>query len=250
MSTPRIEEEKSRVLPYRLRWTRAHNAIYWTDEKLARDDALTFWQTLSTIIILNEYMLTEFLVKVTTRNQNKMEEEILEQESCVGITMSSSNRAHARFLSMRTSRKLIRLISRSDQRVHDVSPSEVPDVQVRKQLNDKLTRFVSNHQDKKKLVDELCIDSDDAYESMGVSTKETIWKRGHIEALELCELWQRVQYEYCRKYKNPQDVFSVTTENQYHRRTKIRISKTNCCNSRNFGTKRLRVPSSWSIRKG
>ena len=28
ISTSRIEERKSRVLPYRFRWTRAHNAIY------------------------------------------------------------------------------------------------------------------------------------------------------------------------------------------------------------------------------
>ena len=73
-----------------------------------------------------------------------------------------------------TCRKLVRLVSRIDQRVHGVSQAEDQDFQVRKQLIGKLTRLVLNDQDKKKLMDELCIGSDDAYESVGASARETV----------------------------------------------------------------------------
>ena len=43
-----------------------------------------------------------------------------------------------------------------------------------------------------------------------------------------------------------QYVYTASVQNQYHRRTKIRISRINCFNSRNYGTKHLWDPSSWS----
>ena len=61
------------MLPRKLRWRRAHDAVYWFDLKLAEYEGLTFRQTLSNAIIRNE----PCLVKVGNRTQCDTEDEVL-----------------------------------------------------------------------------------------------------------------------------------------------------------------------------
>ena len=57
----RIDEGKPRLLPYRLKWRRPHDAIYGFDLKLAKDEGLIgiFWKTFSKALKLKDSMLAD-----------------------------------------------------------------------------------------------------------------------------------------------------------------------------------------------
>ena len=41
------------MLQYKLKWKRHHDAIHWFDLKIAQNEGLIFWETLSNVIILH-----------------------------------------------------------------------------------------------------------------------------------------------------------------------------------------------------
>ena len=65
--TPRVEEGRPRMIPYRLQWGRAHNAIDRFDSKLAQNKGCEFRQTNSNAVVLFASMPTDCLVKVVRR---------------------------------------------------------------------------------------------------------------------------------------------------------------------------------------
>ena len=75
--TPRYELNGPRKIAYTLKWGRMHNAIFWSDLRLAQNSGLDSWQTINNAITLYESMPANCLVKVVKRNVDDTKVEIL-----------------------------------------------------------------------------------------------------------------------------------------------------------------------------
>ena len=53
-----------RRFPQKMEWRRDHDAVYWFDLKIAQHRGLVFWQSMLHVIILNDSMSAECLLKV------------------------------------------------------------------------------------------------------------------------------------------------------------------------------------------
>ena len=74
---PSIRTERTRKIAYTLKWGRMHNAIFWSDLRLAQNSGLDSWQTINNAITLYDYLPANCLVKVVKRNVDDTEAEIL-----------------------------------------------------------------------------------------------------------------------------------------------------------------------------
>ena len=58
--------------PYRMKWRRHHDAVYWFDLKIAKGRELVFWQTISNATILNDSMPANYLIKMVKRQHHEL----------------------------------------------------------------------------------------------------------------------------------------------------------------------------------
>ena len=56
-----------RIVPYKMRWKRDHDAVYWFDLTIAQDKERVFWQTMCNAIILNDSMPSDCMIKVVSK---------------------------------------------------------------------------------------------------------------------------------------------------------------------------------------
>ena len=60
------------MIPYRIKWKRRHDAVYWLSLKIVQSKGLAFWQTISNVIILNDSMPADCLMTMANRDHENL----------------------------------------------------------------------------------------------------------------------------------------------------------------------------------
>ena len=79
------------MVPYKSKWKRHHDAIYWFDLKIAQDKGLIFRETLPNAIIFNDSAPPDCLVKVVGKDNEILNHQMtLELQVVPEVTLKPS----------------------------------------------------------------------------------------------------------------------------------------------------------------
>ena len=198
--TPRVEVKSTTKTSLRIQIGKVAQRCLLVRLKLAQDKALVSWQTISNAITLYESTSADRSFKVVRRNVDNTEAELLyerdllERKGALRMKLHEAPRQEPAQGNLVRESTAIRLTPRNDHRVVGVPQAIVDENPTRRALIASLTKQVLFSSNKAALMKEPFPENGRWCTHMSEEAKRVVKKLGNVEALELSELTDTVQY--------------------------------------------------------